>query len=206
MKTTTNFRTTRMVQLALFIAIILLMTFTPIGYIKTLGLSITLIGIPVLVGAIVLGPTSGAILGAVFGITSFAQCFGLDPFGTMLFGINPVGTFILCMVPRILMGWLSGLIFIGFKKIDKTRGLSYAITSLTGSLFNTVLFMTTLMLIFYKTPEIQKIAADYGVTNAFALVIAMVAVNAVAEAIVCLILGTAISKAVDVFVTKNGMR
>ena len=206
MKTTTNFRTTRMVQLALFIAIIIILAFTPLGYIKTLGLSITLIGIPVVVGAIVLGPVSGAILGAVFGITSFIQCFGLEPFGTMLFGINPLGTFVVCMVPRILMGWLAGMIFKGLNKVDKTKGLSYAVTSLIGSLLNTVLFMTILMMIFYNTPEIQNIASDYGVTNAFALVIAMVAVNAVAEAVVCLIVGTAVSKTLDVYLIKNGMK
>jgi uncharacterized membrane protein len=77
MNTTTNFRTNRMVQLALFTAIILLMTFTPIGYIKIpgLGLAITLLVVPVTVGAIVLGPVNGAFLGGVFGVTSFVQCW-----------------------------------------------------------------------------------------------------------------------------------
>ena len=46
----------------------------------------------VVIGAIILGPTAGAILGGVFGITSFIQCFGISAFGTLLFGINPVLT------------------------------------------------------------------------------------------------------------------
>ena len=57
--------TTYMVEMALLIAIILIMAFTPIGYIKTFGLEITLIVVPVAVGAVVLGPTAGAILGGV---------------------------------------------------------------------------------------------------------------------------------------------
>lgn len=204
MRTTSNVRTLKMVQLALFTGIILLLAFTPLGYIKLpVGLSITLVGIPVIVGAITLGPAGGAILGAVFGLTSFAQAFGLEPFGTMLLGINPIGTFITCMVPRILMGWLTALIFMGLKKIDKTKVVSYIIASLAGSLLNTILFMTSLMIFFYNTPLIQDMAASYNATNVFALVIAMVGFNAVAEALVCLVIGTAVSKSIDVYVVKS---
>lgn len=204
MKTVSNARTLKMVQLALFTAIILLLAFTPIGYIKLpIGLSITVIGIPVIVGAITLGPVGGAILGAIFGLTSFAQAFGLEPFGTMLFSINPVGTFITTMVPRILMGWLTGLIFQGLKRVDKTKLVSYLITSLVGSLLNTVLFMTSLMIFFYNTDLIQGMAADYNVTNVFTLVIAMVGINALAEIIVSGILGTAIAKPIDKYNIKN---
>ena len=58
-----KFSTKYLVEMALLVAIILLMAFTPIGYIKTAGLGITLIVVPVAVGAVTLGPTAGAILG-----------------------------------------------------------------------------------------------------------------------------------------------
>lgn len=207
MRTKSNLRTLKMVQLALLTAIILLLAFTPLGYIKlSVGLSITLVGVPVIVGAITLGPTGGAILGGIFGLTSFAQAFGLEPFGTALFGINPIGTFITCMIPRILMGWLTALIFIGLKKVDKTKVMSYVVTSLAGSLLNTVLFMTSLMIFFYRTSIIQEMAAGFNVSNVFALVIAMVGVNAVAEIIAGGILGTAIAKPVDIYNQKIGNR
>ncbi len=80
--TKSKFSTKYLVEMALLVAIILLMAFTPIGYIKTAGLEITLIVIPVAVGAVTLGPAAGAILGGVFGITSFIQCFGMSAFGT----------------------------------------------------------------------------------------------------------------------------
>ncbi len=206
MKTTTNFRTLKMVQLALFTAIIILMAFTPIGYIKTLGLEITLIVIPVTVGAIVLGPVSGAILGGVFGITSFIQCFGLSPFGAMLLSINPVGTFIVCLVPRILMGWLAGLIFVGLNKSDKTKKLSYPLASLAGPLLNTVLFMTALMLFFYNTEYIQGFATSLGTNNVVAFVLAFVGINGLIEAGVNFVAGTAISKAIDIFTKKSKIK
>lgn len=203
MNTTTNFRTTRMVQLALFIAIIILMAFTPIGYIKTPALEITLIVIPVTVGAIILGPTSGAILGGIFGITSFIQCFGMSPFGAVLLGINPLATFILCMVPRILMGWLSGVLFVALKKIDKTKVFSYAAASLAGPLLNTILFMTALVSFFYKTDYIQGFVSAMGTSNVFAFVIAFVGVNGLIEAGVNFVAGGAISKALDTFVKRG---
>ena len=53
------------------VAIILIMAFTPLGYIKTAGIEITLIVVPVAVGAVTLGPAAGAILGGVFGLASF---------------------------------------------------------------------------------------------------------------------------------------
>ena len=76
-------------QLALLSAIVWLMAFTPIGYLRTAGLEITFILIPVIVGGIVLGPAAGTILGLQFGITSFIQCFGISFFGSTLLSINP---------------------------------------------------------------------------------------------------------------------
>ena len=85
----THARTLWMVQTAILAAILILMAFTPLGYLKVGTISITFLTLPVVIGAILLGPLSGAILGGVFGLTSFAQCFGMDVFGTTLMGINP---------------------------------------------------------------------------------------------------------------------
>ena len=64
-------RTTFMVKLALMVAIIFVMAFSPLGYLRTPGLTITFLTVPVAVGAIILGPTAGAICGGAFGLT---QC------------------------------------------------------------------------------------------------------------------------------------
>lgn len=125
-----KFSTKYLVEMALLVAIILLMAFTPIGYIKTAGLEITLIVVPVAVGAVTLGPTAGAILGGVFGITSFIQCFGMSQFGALLLGINPFLTFLVCVPTRILMGWLTGLIYHGLRKTKIPSAASVTIASL----------------------------------------------------------------------------
>lgn len=203
---TKNQNTLRMVQLGLFTAIILLMAFTPLGYIKTPGLEITLLVVPVTVGAILFGPTGGAILGGIFGLTSFLQCFGMSAFGAVLLNINPIGTFIVTVVSRILMGWLTGLAFRAFRKSRAVKGIAYAAASLAGPLLNTLLFMTTLLLFFYNTEYIQSIAKSLGTGNIFAFVIAFVGINGLIEAAVCFVLGTAVSKAVDLFSKKSGIQ
>ena len=81
-------KTLQLTRLGILSAIIIIMAFTPLGYLKIGPLSITFLTVPVILGAMLLGPLNGAILGAVFGLTSFAQCFGLDPFGTTLLALT----------------------------------------------------------------------------------------------------------------------
>ena len=188
--------TGKMVRTALLTAIIFVMAFTPLGYFKTGGLSITLLPVPVIIGAIVMGPMTGAVLGLAFGITSLIQCFGLEPFGTALMGINPVGTILTCLVPRVLMGLLTGVIFAAFSRMDKKKLLSFAATSLLGALFNTVFFMSFLVLFFYKTDFIQKIVTGMGTSSALSFALAFVGINGLIEAVACCVLAGAISKAV----------
>lgn len=202
MKSTNN-RTLKMVQLALFIAIIFIMTFTPIGYIRTPGVEITLLVVPVTVGAVVLGPTAGAILGGTFGITSFIQCFGLSPFGAALLSINPVATFIMCIIPRVLMGWLSGLCFQSLKKIDKSKSISYIVANLAGPILNTVFFMIALVLFFYNTEYIQGLVETLNAKNAFVFVIAFVGLNGLIEAGINFVIGSAVSKTLDVVIERR---
>ena len=184
------FYTKYLVEMALLVAIILLMAFTPIGYIKTAGLEITLIIVPVAVGAITLGPKAGAILGGVFGITSFIQCFGMSAFGSVLLGINPIFTFIVCVPTRILEGWLTGLIFNGLVKTKLPKTASVTIASLCCPLLNTVFFMGSLVILFADTMRTQ-----FGMTKVIPFIAAFVGINGLIEAAICFVLGAAIAEA-----------
>ncbi|HHU72820.1 MAG TPA: ECF transporter S component [Clostridiales bacterium] len=203
MKTESNVKTTRLVQIALLVAIILILAFTPLGYIKTLGLEITLIVIPVTIGAILLGPVGGAILGGVFGITSFIQCFGMSAFGATLLSINPWATLIGTIIPRILMGWLTGLLFAGLRKTNMNKNVAIALANLGGPIFNTIFFMSGLVLFFYKTDYIQGFVDYLGTNSVLSFVIAFVGINGLVEAVACFIIGTAITKALDVYQEKS---
>lgn len=182
-----------MVELALMVAVILLMSFTPLGYIRTPGLAITLLTIPVAVGAVILGPKGGAVCGAAFGLTSFSQSF-TSPFGAMMLSINPAGAFITTVITRILEGWLCGQIFTALHKNTKTRKFSYYIASLACPVLNTVLFMSSLLLFFYYTDYVQNMAAAMGAANPFIFVIAFVGLQGVVEAAVCFLIASVVSR------------
>lgn len=187
-------KTIKMAQMAILIAVVLIMAFTPLGYLKTAGLEISLITIPVAIGAMVIGPTAGAVLGAVFGFTSFYQCFGMSPFGAMLLSINPLYTFFVCVPTRILMGYLAGLLFKAFIKADKGNTVCYFVGGFMTAFLNTLFFMGILILFFWNTEYIQSLNAAGA--NAFMFVIAFVGINGVVEWIATTVAGGIVSKAV----------
>ena len=201
MKTKASAKTLRMVQLAILAAITLIFAFTPLGYLKVGIIEITFMVIPVTVGAMVLGPAAGAILGAIFGITSFIQCFGMSAFGVFLLGLNPVLTCVTCIIPRILCGWLSGLIFRAVHRVDRTRLVSYFVGGLSTALLNTIFFMLSLILFFWKNPMFISKMNEWGIAtdNLWLFLIAFVGLNGLVEAIVNSVVGAAIAKAVRHF-------
>ena len=184
--------------LGILTGLIILMAFTPVGYLRVAAVSISFLMIPVAIGAIAKGPWAGAVLGTVFGITSFVQCFGMDAFGTYLASKNVIFTFIMCVVCRALAGFLAGLVFKLVTKFTKNTVVRFSLTGLSAALFNTIFFVSALILLFGKglVGEAAGISPELGF---FAFFAAMVGINAVLEAIASFILtgavGTALFKA-----------
>ena len=177
-----SYGTREMVVLAMLSAIMLIMSFTPLGYLNIGPLAISLNMIPVGIAAIALGPTGGAVLGAMFGITSFLQCIGIggtSAMGVVLFEISPILAFIQRFVPRLLAGLLSGLIYMGIKIISNATVAGF-VTGFCAALLNTVLFMLALVLLFGSTEYVQGLIAG---RNVIVFICAFVGINAVVEMI-----------------------
>lgn len=190
------FNAKNLVLLALLSAILVVMAFTPLGYLNVGVLAITFNVIPVAIGAVTLGWKGGAILGGVFGLTSFSQCFGGSVLGTLLFGISPFKTFIQCMIPRILMGVCIGLIFALSVKLIKSKSVCFAITGLFSALLNTAFYMSSLIILFGDTDFIQdKWEAIAKGKNVIVFIAAFVGVNALVEALSATIITAAICTA-----------
>ncbi len=185
----------RLSRLALFTAVILLLNYTPLGYIHVFALEITLIIIPVTLGAMLLGPADGAILGGMFGLTSFAACFGSSPFGAVLLSISPAATFVTCVAARVAAGGLTGLAFRYLHKGEHTRGFSYVAAGLLGPILNTLFFMGCILLFFWNTDYIQGLAAGMGAANPLVFVALFVGVNAVFETAVGAMVSGALARA-----------
>lgn len=176
---------------AILMAVIILMAFTPLGYLKVNIVSITFLAIPVVVGGMVLGPLYGGLLGAVFGLTSFAQCFGMEPFGTALFALNPAATIVTCLIPRILIGVFAGLLYPVLRRLDKVGVWSAVVTAVVGSLTNTVFFIGMVILFFQNS--------YFGGSGVWAIIVGFFSINIPLEAAVCGIVGGALGKVLERF-------
>ncbi|MGI6107537.1 MAG: ECF transporter S component [Lachnospiraceae bacterium] len=190
----TSLKTKKLVILALMTAILILMAFTPLGYLNIGPLAITFNTIPVAICAVVLGPAGGAFAGAVFGLTSFGQCIGIggtSAMGAILFEINPFLAFVQRFVPRVLFGWICGYIFRGMHKVTNVYVAS-AVTGFFAAFLNTVLFMSALVLLFGNTEYMQGLI---GGRNILLFIVSFVGVNAVAEMISTTLITAAVTTA-----------
>lgn len=193
-----KFTTSQLTILGLMSGILFLMAYTPLGYLNIGPLAVTFNVIPVAICAVVLGPTGGAVAGAVFGLTSFLQAMGIggtSALGAALFQINPFLSAVQCFVPRILDGLLIGFIYRGMRKKTNVYA-SCAVTGFFSAFLNTLFFMTALVVMFGNTEVIQNLMGGRNVIIGYCM---MVGVNAISEmvssTIITAAVGTALSKA-----------
>ena len=172
----------RMTLLAMLAAILIVLGFVNIP--QPFGLSITFNMIPVAIAAIAMGLPGGAFIGGVFGLVSFLQCFGLLGFSAMgaaLVTANPFLMFVQRFVSRVLVGVLAALVWAALKKTKFPLYIRGLITGFSAAFFNTLFFMTLLVLLFGQTEYLQNLMAGRSV---MAFIIASVGINAVVEMIV----------------------
>ena len=193
-----TFNIRSMTQLALLTAITLVLAYTPIGYLPLGPFNVSFLSVPVCIGAVVMGPGVGAFLGLVFGLTSFGNALsGGSVMGVALMSVSPVGYFVQSVVGRVLMGLCTGLIFRAVRKVDRRGFASYVVGAVSAPLLNTVFYMGLMCLIFYNCDYVQNLVATTGATNPILFVLAVVGVQGVIEVLVCGVIGSVISKAVD---------
>ena len=164
MSTSQRSKNTRyMTHLSLLIALQIVLTVTPIGFLSFGGISITIVHIPVLIGAIVLGVKAGAVLGTCFGLSSMAVAtFRAPSIADQIFSPFLSGSawsIVLTLLPRILCGLVAALVFIALKKLlanrfgknERIKDISAAaIAAAVGSLTNTVLVLSLIYALFGK--------------------------------------------------------
>lgn len=192
------------VLLALFTAIVFVLGLTPLGMVPLGLIKATTLHIPVIIGCLLLGPRYGAVLGAMFGLVSFLSNT-MSP-AALSFAFTPLvpvpGTpngsplsFVICFVPRILVGVVPWFVYRGLQKLMKesSRGeiLSMAIAGASGAILNTGLVMSLIYFLFrdaYASVKGVPVEAVAGV------VLGVVGTNGVAETALAAVLTPAIGK------------
>ena len=138
-------RIQRMTLAAFFVGIEVLMAFTPIGYIPMAGLSITTMHLPVILAGILGGPAFGAGLGFVFGMTSLIRAtmepsvtsFVFSPFITVGGVSGNFASLLICFVPRILLGVLSGYLYRLFLRLMHKSVPAAALSAVINTVLHT---------------------------------------------------------------------
>ncbi|MCO7176285.1 ECF transporter S component [Sporolactobacillus kofuensis] len=170
-------QTFRLVIIAIFSAIILLQNILPfLGYIPMGAFSLTIIHITVIIVALVLGPVEGAIIGGVWGMTTFIRAFTFpsSPIAPIVF-TNPL----ISVLPRVLVGIVAGSLYLALNKTKISRTASMSIAALFGSLTNTILVLG-LIFLFYRTPYANFLQID--VSKLLPALLTVVLTNGLAEA------------------------
>ncbi|MDR1692001.1 MAG: ECF transporter S component [Oscillospiraceae bacterium] len=127
-------------QIALFSAIIIVMTFVPyLGYISYGVLSITTLHLPVLLGGILLGPAAALILSAVWGVTCLINAFLINPIEGAIF-LDPR----ISVVPRLLVGVVLVLLSLTLMRSKLPLWLRASVCAGIGTLSNTVFVLSAI--------------------------------------------------------------
>ncbi len=199
-----NRKTSEMVKTALFIALIILLSVTPLGYIPLGAINATTIQMPVIIGAVLFGWKKGAFLGGVFGITSLikntvqpnATSFVFSPF-VPVFGeeSGSLWAILISLFPRVMIGVVAAAVFFGLSKIKINRTFSSAAAGFCGSLTNTILVMGGIYIFFGESYSAAKdIAYNTLMTAVSATITGAGITEAVVSAVACGAVCTALLK------------
>ncbi|MDF9825557.1 putative membrane protein [Breznakia sp. PF5-3] len=191
----------RFTLLALFIAIEIAVSVIPfLGFIPLGFINATTLHIPVIVAAILLGKKEGAIVGFVFGLISLIKhtlepsvsSFIFSPFITIGGTSGNFASLLIAIVPRTLIGFLSGFLYEILSKRKINDVISISISAVVGSLTNTILVLGGIV-VFFGRAYADAIAIPYNTLLTF--IMGIVTSSGIIEAIVAAIIAVAICKA-----------
>ena len=189
-----------MATLAMFCGILLVMGATGIGFIPLPVIKATTMHIPVILGAILLGPAAGAVLGGVFGLCSIwanttspgLLAFAFSPFMTTEGLPGVLKSLWIALGCRILLGVIAGWLWKGLKRILKQDYLALPVTAAIATICHTILVMGSIYLLLAQQYAQAK---NVAITAVFGLVMGTVTASGIPEAIIAAVLATVIGKA-----------
>lgn len=199
-------KTQYMTFMAMFLAIEIILVVTPLGYIPIGPLSATTMHIPVIIAGIALGRKAGAQLGLVFGLTSLIRAtlqpgitsFCFSPFVTVGNISGDWKSAVIALVPRILLGYLAGVIFDLLKDKFNNENVAAVASALVGAITNTVLVLGGIYLFFGGA---YADAINIAYSTLLVTLLGVVTTNGIVEAIIGAIVALLAYKAIKPMTT-----
>ena len=196
MRTQNRQKIVKMTELAILTAIVFVLQALGIGLkLPFLATPVSLVLIPIVLGATVIGPKSGAWLGFVFGLEVFIMCgvMALDPFTFILTNEHPFITFMLCITKSTLAGFLSGIAYKMLKNVN--AWVAIFVAAIVAPIVNTGVFILGCLLM-YNTLESNFVAE--GSTVFYFLIIGCAGLNFIIELLINIVFTPALNKLTSV--------
>ena len=189
-----------MATLAMFCGILLVMGMTGIGFIPLPVIKATTMHIPVILGAVLLGPAAGTVLGGVFGLCSIwanttspgLLSFAFSPFMTTEGLPGVLKSLWIALGCRILLGVIAGWLWKGMKKLLKQDYLALPVTAAVSTVCHTILVMGSIYVLLARQYAEAK---NVAITAVFGLIMGTVTASGIPEAIIAAVLVTVVGKA-----------
>ena len=197
-RTSLHERTLKLTMLAILTALVVVLQLV-CTVIKFGPFSITLALTPIIIGAALYGPTTGAFLGFMFSLVVYITGLtGMDGgFILMMMDYSAFGTTLLCLLKGTAAGLVAGLLFRPLEKKNKTAAA--LVTSIATPVVNTGLFALGMMTIFYGFLSESTSAGESPLGMLF---LSWIGINFIVEFIVNIALGTVLTRVVDYFNAK----
>ena len=200
----TTMQVQELVQAALFAALIILMASVPfLGFIPLGFMRATTLHIPVILGAVLLGPKKGGFLGFIFGMTSLINStmnptvtsYVFSPFYSLGEIRGGFASILICFLPRILTGIVPYYVYQAVRKRAKKKkeagNTALFLAGISGSMTNTLLVMNMIYLFFREDyAKVNQMSAD----TLYGFILSVIGINGVPEAVVAAVLTVCIGR------------
>lgn len=183
---TRSLSTKKMTVIGMLGAISIVLGMTPLGFIPIGPTKVTIMHIPVIIGAMIEGPLVGAIIGLIFGMFSIIQSITSPTVISFVFW-NPL----VSVFPRVLIGIVSYYSYASIKKIVKNDILAVVFTGAIGTLTNTVGVLSMIYLI-YGVRFVEAIGQD--ISSVGKIIIGIGITNGIPETIVAIVIVTGVMR------------
>lgn len=179
-------KTQKMVGTGVLAAVVIILQLLSTFGLHVGPVPISLVLIPIAIGAIIYGPSAGAFLGCVFGVVVIGMILGgMDPASMAMMEFNAPATIITCLGKGILAGLICGIVYKALKAAKKGT-LGAILGTLLCPVVNTGIYV--LMVCFVFKGLMESSYNIKGVGAIFATLVGMITINFISEVVITVVL------------------
>lgn len=190
----TREKTLRMVQIALLMAleVVLTLLYIPVG---TINLNFGLV--PIVIAAIFLGPIAGALIGCVSGVVTAVQVLTVPSFfNTFLITVNPIAACVISVIKTAVAGLMVGFVYRFMNKLCKYPWINSLLASAVCPIVNSGIFAVGMFAFFSDALLADATLSTLGSSVLAIVFVGLIGVNFIVEFIVTALISPALCKTI----------